>query len=138
MAKQSIPGIFIYLCKNCIPGGRFLPVQWDDAGMHIRIKEIPCSGKIDTQYILHAFEGGVHGVCIVACPQGDCTLSQGNYRAEVRVRTAQRLLKEMDLDPNRIELLHCSKNESIDHLKEILNEAICRMSKSVPAHAVAE
>ena len=84
MATPAHPDVIVYLCKNCIPGGRYAPVQWTDAGLHIRVKEMPCSGKIDAQYMLHALEGGLLGVCVVTCPHGDCTLAQGNYRAEVQ------------------------------------------------------
>jgi coenzyme F420-reducing hydrogenase delta subunit len=111
MTSITTADCIFFLCKNCIPGGKSLPAQWTEAGMHVRIKEIPCSGKIDAQYILHAFEGGVKAVGVIACPQGDCTLSQGNYRAEMRVRTVQRLLAEIGLDPERIELLRCSSDE---------------------------
>ena len=99
MATPANPDIIVYLCKNCIPGGKYAPAQWNEAGLHVRIKEIPCSGKIDAQYILHALEGGLRGVCVVTCPQGDCTFMQGNYRAEMRLSTVRRLLEEIGPTP---------------------------------------
>lgn len=85
MVNQEIPEVVVYLCKNCLPENSRLPVQWTEAGMHVRVREIPCSGKIDAQYLLHALEGGVQGVCVLTCSKGECTLTQGNYRAEIRV-----------------------------------------------------
>jgi coenzyme F420-reducing hydrogenase delta subunit len=99
--------------------------------LHVRIKEIPCSGKIDAQYILHALEGGLRGVCVVTCPHGVCTLAQGNYRAEVRVRMVQRLLEEIGLDPIRAQLINCAPDETMDHLRGLINEAIHRFSNPV-------
>jgi coenzyme F420-reducing hydrogenase delta subunit len=55
---------------------------------------------MDGQYLLHAMEGGARGFCVVACPKGDCHLSQGNYRAEIRVRAVRRLLAEIGLPPD--------------------------------------
>ena len=56
-----------------------------------------CSGKIDIQYMFHAFEGGARGVCVLMCRRGTCTLAQGNYRALVRVGTVQRLRRALFL-----------------------------------------
>jgi coenzyme F420-reducing hydrogenase delta subunit len=118
------PDIIVYLCKNCIPGGKYLPVQWSESGLHIRVKEIPCSGKIEAQYILHALEGGLRGVCVATCPQGDCTLSQGNYRAEMRINTVKRLLEEIGSDPNRVQFLRCSPTDSTEHIHGLVNDAV--------------
>jgi len=131
MATPANPDIIVYLCKNCIPGGKYAPAQWNEAGLHVRIKEIPCSGKIDAQYILHALEGGLRGVCVVTCPQGDCTFMQGNYRAEMRLSTVRRLLEEIGSDPSRAQLLHCSPNDTIEYLRGLISEAVGRLSSVV-------
>ncbi|MDD5672809.1 MAG: hydrogenase iron-sulfur subunit [Chitinivibrionales bacterium] len=127
MTMQAVPDVIIYLCKNCLPHSNRLPAQWTDSGMQIQIKEVPCSGKIDTQYILHALEGGVGGVCIITCLQGECTLAQGNYRAEIRVRTVKRLLEEIGLDPRRAEILRCAKDETLENIKELVEDAAHRL-----------
>lgn len=135
MAHQASSDITIYLCKNCVPHAGLMPVQWTDAGTHVRIKEIPCSGKIDAQYMLHALEGGVRGICIITCALGECTLSQGNYRSEMRVKTVKRLLSEIGLDPGRAELVHCPQNVTPGQLKEIIYDAAKRLSgPAVEAH----
>lgn len=123
---QAIPDILVFLCKNSIPEGGKLPAQWSESGLHIRVKEIPCSGKIDAQYILHSLEGGVQGVCVVTCPHGECTLSQGNYRAEIRVKTVQRLLSEIGDDPRRAELIQCPPETTMDGIMGIINGAAKR------------
>ena len=128
MVDQAIPEVVVYLCKNCLPQSGRLPVQWIEAGMHLRVKEIPCSGKIDAQYLLHALESGVHGVCVLACSKGECTLTQGNYRAEIRVRTVQRLLQEIGLDPQRAEIRNCPDDQSLDQIRTMINESARRFS----------
>jgi coenzyme F420-reducing hydrogenase delta subunit len=124
----SVPDILVYLCKNCIPEGGKLPAQWSESGLHVRVKEIPCSGKIDAQYILRSLEGGVRGVCVVTCPRGECTLSQGNYRAEIRVKTVQRLLSEIGDDPGRAELIQCPPDATIDGIKGLISGAVRRFT----------
>jgi len=124
MTQNAISDVIIYLCKNCLPQGGRLPSQWSEGDVHIKVKEIPCSGKIDAYYLFHALEGGARTVCVMTCPKGECTLSQGNYRAEVRLRTVQRLLGEIGLDPERAILINCPADASLDRLKGLISEAV--------------
>lgn len=124
MSKNDAADVMVYLCRNCIPGGGRLARQWQQDGYHVRIEELPCSGKMDAQYHFHAFEGGVQALLVVACNQGECRLAQGNYRAEVRVRTVKRLLDEIGLEPERIELLRCSADDPPERLEELVRQAV--------------
>ena len=91
------------------------------------VREVPCSGKMDGQYLLHAIEGGSRGLCVVACPKGECHLAQGNYRAEVRIRTLRRLLEEVGLEPERAELVHCAAEDPPQKLEELVRGAVDRI-----------
>jgi F420-non-reducing hydrogenase iron-sulfur subunit len=82
---------------------------------------------MDGQYLCHALEGGARGVCVVACPKGECHLVQGNYRAEIRIRTVQRLLTEIGLEPERAELLHISPEDPPEKLVEQVSGAVERI-----------
>lgn len=119
MAEPVQPDIVVYVCQNCIPKDGGMPLQWNQDGAHVLVRQIPCSGKIDAQYLFHALEAGCHGLCVVACSRGKCRLGEGNYRADVRVRTVRRLLAEIGLEPERVELVHCA---SEDHLAERVGE----------------
>ena len=128
MAQSAAPDIVVYICCNCLAQGARLPRQWQQDGAHVLVREVPCSGKMDAQYLFHAFEGGSRGLCVVACPKGECHLAQGNYRAEIRVRTLQRLLTEIGLEEERIELLHVSPSDPPDRLEPLVREAVQRVS----------
>ncbi|KAF0220035.1 MAG: methyl-viologen-reducing hydrogenase subunit [Geobacteraceae bacterium] len=128
MAPSASPDIIVYICCNCIAQGARLPRQWQQDGAHVLVREVPCSGKMDGQYLLHAFEGGSRGLCVVACPKGECHLAQGNYRAEIRVRTMQRLLAEIGIETERIELLHASPEDPPDRLEPLVRDAVQRVS----------
>jgi coenzyme F420-reducing hydrogenase delta subunit len=121
----------VYICKNCFPDCASLPTQWNSAGTLIRIKLIPCSGKIDAQYMMHAIEGGVRGVFVVTCPEGKCKLSQGNYRAHMRTATVRRLLSEAGANPENARIFECSGDETASRIKEIINEAVAGFTDSV-------
>lgn len=120
------PEVMVYVCRNSISGDKHLPRQWHQDGAHVLVREVPCSGKVDGQYLIHAFEGGVSGLCVIACPKGDCTLAQGNYRAELRIGTVQRLLVEIGLEPERAELLLRRPDDSLEQLEGLIRGAVKR------------
>ena len=136
MPEVLSPDVVVYVCANCNPTGARLPRQWQADGARVMVRSIPCTGKMDAQYLMHALEGGGRGCCVVACPKGDCHLAQGNYRAEIRVRTIQRLLAEIGLEPERVELLHISPNEDPQSTEQQIHgavERLCALGES-PLH----
>jgi len=104
----------------------------------VQVREVPCSGKIDVQYLLHAFEGGAQGICVLTCPQGECLRVQGNYRAEVRVRTVKRLLAEIGSEPERIALAHCSPQDPAERVERAAREATARFARLGGSRAIPE
>jgi F420-non-reducing hydrogenase iron-sulfur subunit len=137
MAVASSPDVVVYLCTNCIPQGGRLPRQWSQDGARVLLREVPCSGKMDGQYLFHAFEGGGRGICVVACPKGECHFAQGNYRAEVRIRTVRRLLTEIGLEPQRAEFVQGPPGIQSQELEQLVRgavERICALGDS-PLHA---
>ncbi|MBI5576806.1 MAG: hydrogenase iron-sulfur subunit [Deltaproteobacteria bacterium] len=127
MTPSASPDIVVYICCNCIAKEARLPRQWQENGAHVLVREMPCSGKMDARYLLHAFEGGSRGLCVVACPKGECRLAQGNYRAEIRVGVVRRLLAEIGVEAERVELLHVSPNDPPDRLEPVLRDAVRRI-----------
>jgi coenzyme F420-reducing hydrogenase delta subunit len=126
------PDVLVYVCHQSIPATTRLPRQWTQHDAHVVVHEVPCSGKIDAQYLLHALEGGARGVCLVTCPKGACQLSQGNYRAQVRIGTIQRLLGEVGLEPQRAELLRSAADDGPDQLLQTIRAAVDRIAALGP------
>jgi coenzyme F420-reducing hydrogenase delta subunit len=141
MAEPIHPDIVVYVCRNCMPEVGGMPRQWNQDGAHVLVREVPCSGKIDAQYLFHALEAGGHGLCVVACSRGKCSLGEGNYRAEVRVRTVRRLLAEIGLEPERVELLHCASDdhlgEGVEELARGAVQRLCALGESRLGRAAA-
>ena len=126
MAPHEHPGVTVYVCHNAFPPAGRLPRQWEQDGVRVRVKEMPCSGKIDVQYLFHAIEGGNSGVCVVTCPEGKCRLAEGNYRAELRILTVRRLLGEIGLEPERVALLRSSPEDPPEQLANMIREVVGR------------
>ena len=91
------------------------------------VREVPCSGKINAQYLLGAMEGGGRGLCVVTCPKGECRLAQGNLRAEMRIGTVRRLLGEIGIEPERVELLRFGPEESFEQFERLVRETAARI-----------
>ena len=127
MAQSVAPDVIVYLCTNCVPAAGRVPRQWQHDGVRVAVREVPCSGKIDTQYLLSVMEGGGYGLCVITCPKGECRLAQGNYRAEIRIGTVRRLLGEIGIEPERIELLRFGPEEPFERFEQAVRGATARI-----------
>ena len=75
---------------------------------NIKIVRVPCTGKMDVQYLLNAFEQGADGVYIVACSLGNCHHHHGNKRAHARMLHAREILESIGLEPERLDMFFVS------------------------------
>lgn len=133
MAEPVVPDVIVHVCANCIPKRGALPRQWKQCGLHVAVREVPCSGKMDSQYLLNLLEGGGTGVCVVTCPKGECHLGQGNYRAQIRLATIGRLLGEAGIEPERVELLQYAATDPFEPFETAIRESverICALGRS--------
>ena len=99
---------------------------------NVRVLRMPCTGKVEVDYILAAFERGVDGVFVAGCPEGDCHFREGNLRARRRVERAKQLLGEIGLEPERLEIFNLSSTEG-ERFAEIANEMSQRLTKLGPS-----
>jgi F420-non-reducing hydrogenase iron-sulfur subunit len=74
----------------------------------VKVIRLPCTGKVDVEYMLKAFEQGADGVYIMACPIGNCHHERGNVRATKRVEYAKKLLDDIGLGRERLGIYYVS------------------------------
>lgn len=74
----------------------------------IKVIKVPCTGRVDVLTILKTFEGGVDGVYVAGCMEGECHFLKGNLRARKRVEYARTLLKEVGIEPERLAMYNLS------------------------------
>jgi coenzyme F420-reducing hydrogenase delta subunit len=59
------PDILAFCCHHCAYAAADLAgVMRLEYPTSVKIVDLPCSGKLDVLYALHAFEGGVDGVLV--------------------------------------------------------------------------
>jgi F420-non-reducing hydrogenase iron-sulfur subunit len=75
---------------------------------NVKIIRVPCSGKVDAIHILKALEKGADGVYVAGCLEGDCHFKNGNTRATQRVNYIKKLLDEIGIGAERVEMFAMS------------------------------
>ena len=78
-----------------------------------------CSGRVAPELILNAFEKGAWGVMVAGCPPEECD-HDGNYKARRRLVLLKNVLKELNIEPERVKIEWFSTGES------------AKLSKSIP------
>ena len=78
---------------------------------NVKFVRLPCTGKSDIRYFLEAFEQGADGVYVVACPIGNCHHVRGNERGQRRLKRAQKILDEIGLGGERLDIFFMSGSQ---------------------------
>ncbi len=99
---------------------------------NIRMIELPCSGKIEHNMLLAAFEEGADGVYVAGCMEGDCHYLKGNIRARKRVGYVKKLLDELGIGGDRLEMYNLSSAMG-PRFAEIANEMTERIRALGPS-----
>jgi len=111
-SAQFEPRVVGFLCNWCSYAGA------DKAGAaqlpcpsNLRVVRVMCSGRVDPQFVLQAYQNGADGVLILACHPGDCHYKEGNYRAVQRHRLLLRLLRQFGIGAERCRFDYVSAGE---------------------------
>jgi len=78
---------------------------------NIKVIRVPCSGRVDILHLLKAIEDGADGVYIAGCLEGECHFLTGNLKARRRVNYVKKVLEELGIEPERVEMYNLSAGE---------------------------
>jgi len=131
------PKIVAYCCNFCAFAAADLAgamrVQYPP---NVRIIRLPCTGKVDAVHLIKAFEDGADGVFVAGCLEGECHFLEGNLRAKKRVAYVKRLLDEVGINPQRVEMFNLSSAMG-GQFAEIVEEMTGRIKELGPLEADA-
>jgi len=108
------PAVTVFLCANAVRGGRS-PASAASAcpsaptfNWPFAVKEVlvPCTGRIQPEHLLKAFETGADAVCVITCDEANCHHVDGSRRARRRVEYVGRMLEDIGPGAQRVMLLH--------------------------------
>jgi coenzyme F420-reducing hydrogenase delta subunit len=76
-----------------------------DGALPVHEISVPCSGRLQPEHLLKAFEAGADLVLLLTCGDGDCRYLEGQRRIQQRVDYVKGLLDEVGLGGERLLLL---------------------------------
>ena len=107
------PKILAFCCNWCTYTGA------DLAGLNrmkypanVRVVRVPCSSRVNPQFVLRAFQKGCDGVMVCGCHPGDCHYATGNYYTRRRFMLMKELLAYNGIDPERFQARWISGSEA--------------------------
>jgi F420-non-reducing hydrogenase iron-sulfur subunit len=96
-----------------------------------------CTGRIDPQFVLKAFQSGADGVLILGCHPGDCHYKEGNYKALRRFHLLKRMVKQFGVDEGRLRLDWVSASEG-EKFVEVITDMVATVKKLGPLTTAKE
>jgi coenzyme F420-reducing hydrogenase delta subunit len=128
------PKIVAYCCNYCAFAAADLAgatrLQYPP---NVRIIRLPCTGKVDALHLMKAFEEGADGVFVAGCLEGQCHFLEGNTRAKKRVAYVKKLLAEVQIESERLEMYNLSSAMG-SRFAEITEEMTDRITKLGPTY----
>jgi coenzyme F420-reducing hydrogenase delta subunit len=98
---------------------------------NVKVIQVPCTGRVDIHHLLKAIEDGADGVYVAGCLEGECHFLSGNLRARKRVQYVKKLLEEIGIEPERVEMFNLSAGEG-PRFAAIANEMVERIRQLGP------
>jgi len=110
----TVATVTAFICSNCArPGiapssaGRPRPTvpdfQWP---VPVRQVLVACTGRLQPEHVLKAFETGSDVVCAVGCEEHNCHYLEGSQRCARRVDYLRSILDEIGLGGKRLLFFH--------------------------------
>jgi len=113
MAEDYEPKVIGFCCHYCAYSAADLAGSMRlEYAPNVRIVKLMCTGKVDTLHLLKALEDGADAVFVAGCEEGDCHFLEGNLRAKKMVQQAKKLLEEIGIEPERIEMFHTGASDA--------------------------
>jgi F420-non-reducing hydrogenase iron-sulfur subunit len=91
---------------------------------NVRIVRTPCTGRLEVEFFMKAFEKGADGILVAGCLEGGCHFSEGNLLAKGRVGYTRSFLAESGLDEKRIRMVNISAAMArpfVDYLNDMID-----------------
>ncbi len=130
--RKWTPKLVCFACNWCTYAGA------DLAGSsrrkypaEIKLLRVPCSGRVDPEMVLKAFQRGADGVMVAGCHPGDCHYSSGNYHTRRRMTLLKSLLEYIGIAPERFRLEWISAAEG-DKFAEVAREFVSELTALGP------
>ena len=130
------PQIVAFCCANCASSAARVAHGMKKAlSDNIKIIQVPCTGRIETLHLLKPFEEGADGVYVAGCQADSCQYISGITKAAKRVEQVKKILEELSMEPERIDVFHMSagKGQEFVEVADRMVNTIKALGPSMPA-----
>ena len=122
--EEFKPLIVAFCCNWCSYAGADLAgTSRLNYPANIKIIRVPCSCRVNTNFIIRAFQKGADGVVIAGCHPGDCHYSTGNYYTRRRFSIFINLLEYLGIEKERFKIDWISAAEA-NKFATVMNEVL--------------
>jgi F420-non-reducing hydrogenase iron-sulfur subunit len=120
MSEKFEPVIIGFTCNWCSYRAADLAgTSREKYPPNIRLIRLMCSGRLQPEFVLKAFQGGADAVLVTGCHPGECHYLEQNYKAMRRFMLLKRVLQQMGVESNRFKLVWASAAEGVHLAREI-------------------
>jgi F420-non-reducing hydrogenase iron-sulfur subunit len=110
--SNSKPRIVAFCCSNCASSAANVAQGMKKVlPENVKIVQVPCTGRIETLHLLKPFEEGADGVYVAGCQGDSCQYMEGISKASKRVAHVKKVLQEIDMESERIEVFELSASK---------------------------
>ncbi len=114
------PKILAFLCNWCSYAGADLAgVSRFQYPPSVKIVRIPCSGRINPQFVLKGFQQGADAILVSGCHPGECHYTSGNLHARRKFILLKNFLEYVGIEKGRLHFSWVSASEGIKFAKLI-------------------
>ncbi|WP_319407771.1 hydrogenase iron-sulfur subunit [uncultured Desulfosarcina sp.] len=100
---DDAPTIVAFCCQNSgLEAARMAESFGMPLPKGLKTVAVPCAGKVDIDYVMHALAEGADGVVVMACHNGNCKSEKGSLYASWRAANAQNMLEAIGVEKERI------------------------------------
>ncbi len=126
------PRILGFLCNWCSYAGADLAgVSRIQYAPNLRVIRVMCSGRVNPIFILEGFLRRIDGILVLGCHLGDCHYITGNYEAEIKMETLNKLLEGIGFS-DRLQLDWVSASEG-NRFAQVVNDFTDKIRKLGPS-----
>jgi NADPH-dependent glutamate synthase beta subunit-like oxidoreductase/coenzyme F420-reducing hydrogenase delta subunit len=112
-SEMKSPKILVFRCQWATVASRN-----GNTPPNVGYIDVPCAGRVDKSHILEAFQKGVDGVLVVACPEEDCHRGSGSRETKHSVDKLKERLAEIGLQ-DRLHFFTTSQLHPEEYYNEI-------------------
>jgi len=91
-SEMKSPKILVFRCQ-----WTYLATPSGEPAPNIHFIDLPCAARVDTAHILEAFQKGIDGILIAACPEEDCHRVRGSQETQHSVVKLKERLGQIGL-----------------------------------------